>query len=228
MARRPLRIVAALATPRVLPGVGRPCQTKDGWIGGCCPIHRRNWTKVLSEIGRADVCGEQASVRQCYRAASARRRSLRDTGGGPYPRPRTSAEWLTRFKRLDIPSQRARASRSDLLEDPHLADVGFFTPNRPRHAGHAQRCGRPSASNICPWRLDLPPPLAGADHSRRAAPGWLQRGRHRPHHGQARTNLLPDSSRHPDSKGMKQRCAAVSAAARAGDWRPPMRCAMGS
>src|SRR5499426_3858433 len=40
---------------RVLSRGRRPYRTKDGWIG-VLPYTERNWTKVLHEIGRAEVC----------------------------------------------------------------------------------------------------------------------------------------------------------------------------
>lgn len=42
---------------------------------------------------------------------------------------KTTNEWLTIFKKVDIPAQRYN-TLDDLLEDPHLRDVNFFTKER--------------------------------------------------------------------------------------------------
>ena len=39
---------------RVISPSRRPYKTKDGWVG-VLPYTQRNWTKILHEIGRADV-----------------------------------------------------------------------------------------------------------------------------------------------------------------------------
>jgi crotonobetainyl-CoA:carnitine CoA-transferase CaiB-like acyl-CoA transferase len=123
------------------------------------PYTQRNWTKVLSEIGRADVC-EQAWFGNATER-SRRVDDLYDLLAAALP-SRTSAEWLARFKQLDIPSQPVRRP-SELLEDPHLADVGFFTPNF-AHETPVTRTLR-QAVNVehLPVEADLPPPLLGAD-----------------------------------------------------------------
>jgi crotonobetainyl-CoA:carnitine CoA-transferase CaiB-like acyl-CoA transferase len=143
---------------RVLSRGRRPYQTKDGWIG-VLPYTQRNWTKVLSEIGRADVCELPWFGNATER--SRRVDDLYDILAEALP-SRTSAEWLARFKQLDIPSQPVRTP-SDLLEDPHLADVGFFTPNF-AHDTPVTRTLR-QAVNVerLPVEADLPPPLLGAD-----------------------------------------------------------------
>jgi crotonobetainyl-CoA:carnitine CoA-transferase CaiB-like acyl-CoA transferase len=143
---------------RVLSRGRRPYQTKDGWIG-VLPYTQRNWTKVLSEIGRADVCELPWFGNATER--SRRVDDLYDILAAALP-SRTSAEWLARFKQLDIPSQPVRTPK-DLLQDPHLADVGFFTPNF-AHDAPVMRTLR-QAVNVerLPAQADLPPPLLGAD-----------------------------------------------------------------
>ena len=76
---------------------------------------------------------------------------------------RTTAEWLAIFERLDIPSQPVRLP-NDLLSDPHLADVGFFTPNfAQRHAGHAHAAPGHERGRHGEATPTSPPPLLGAD-----------------------------------------------------------------
>jgi crotonobetainyl-CoA:carnitine CoA-transferase CaiB-like acyl-CoA transferase len=143
---------------RVLSRGRRPYKTKDGWIG-VLPYTQRNWTKVLNEIGCAEVCDEAWFCDPTER--SRRVDDLYDMLATALP-ARTSAEWLARFKQLDIPSQPVRTP-SDLLTDPHLADVGFFAPNFDR-ATPVMRTLR-QAVNVehVPVEPDLPPPALGAD-----------------------------------------------------------------
>ena len=143
---------------RVLSPGRRPYKTKDGWVG-VLPYTERNWTKVLREIGRADVC-EQAWFRNATER-SRRVDDLYDILATALP-SRTSAEWLALFKELDIPSQPVRRP-GDLLKDAHLADVDFFKPNF-AHDTPVTRTLR-QAVNVegLPVEPDLPPPALGAD-----------------------------------------------------------------
>jgi crotonobetainyl-CoA:carnitine CoA-transferase CaiB-like acyl-CoA transferase len=143
---------------RVISPSRKPYKTKDGWVG-VLPYTQRNWTKVLAEIGRSDV----AETEWFNNATDRSRRvdELYDILAVALP-ARTTAEWLETFERLDIPSQPVRLP-TDLLDDPHLADVGFFEP---RFAGESpiKRTLR-QAMNVeaVPMAPDLPPPLLGAD-----------------------------------------------------------------
>jgi crotonobetainyl-CoA:carnitine CoA-transferase CaiB-like acyl-CoA transferase len=80
---------------------------------------------VLNEIGRPDV-----AELPWFRDATERSRrvdELYDILAEAMP-ARTTAEWLATFERLDIPHSPVR-SPQDLLDDPHLDDVGFFACN---------------------------------------------------------------------------------------------------
>ena len=143
---------------RVLSPGRRPYKTKDGWVG-VLPYTERNWTKVLCEIGRADVC-EQVWFRNATER-SRRVDDLYDILAAALP-TRTSAEWLALFKQLDIPSQPVRRP-AELLQDPHLADVDFFRPNF-AHATPVTRTLRQAVNvEALPVAPDLPPPALGAD-----------------------------------------------------------------
>jgi crotonobetainyl-CoA:carnitine CoA-transferase CaiB-like acyl-CoA transferase len=143
---------------RVLSRGRRPYKTKDGWIG-VLPYTQRNWIKVLNEIGRAEVC-EQPWFRDPTER-SRRVDDLYDMLATALP-ARTSAEWLGRFKQLDIPSQPVRLP-SDLLADPHLADVGFFAPNFAGATPVTRTLRQAVNVEHLPIEPDLPPPALGAD-----------------------------------------------------------------
>jgi crotonobetainyl-CoA:carnitine CoA-transferase CaiB-like acyl-CoA transferase len=143
---------------RVISPSRRPYKTKDGWVG-VLPYTERNWTKILAEIGRADVADldwfKDATKR------SARVDELYEILAGVLT-SRSTAEWLATFERLDIPSQPVRLP-NDLMHDPHLADVGFFATN---FAGPSPvRRTLRQAVNVenVETSPDLAPPLLGAD-----------------------------------------------------------------
>jgi crotonobetainyl-CoA:carnitine CoA-transferase CaiB-like acyl-CoA transferase len=108
--------------PRILSAHRRPHRTRDGWIA-VLPYTAAQWRRFLVEIGRSEICAEpwfaKASTRQeriddLYSIASA---ALAE---------RTTAEWMEILSHLDIPFSEVNRLE-DLLHDPHLADVDFFT-----------------------------------------------------------------------------------------------------
>ncbi len=143
---------------RVISPSRRPYKTKDGWVG-VLPYSERNWTKILAEIDRADVC--QFAWFKDPTQRSARVDELYEILAVAMP-ARTTADWLATFERLDIPSQPVRLP-NDLMADPHLNDVDFFKPNF-SHPTPIRRALRQAVTvdgvEVVP---DLPPPLLGAD-----------------------------------------------------------------
>ncbi|HEY1246847.1 MAG TPA: CoA transferase [Hyphomicrobiaceae bacterium] len=143
---------------RVISPSRKPYRTGDGWVG-VLPYSERNWTKVLTEIGRADVA-ELAWFKNPTER-SRRVDELYDILAEALP-ARTTAEWLATFERLDIPHSPVRAPQ-DLLGDAHLADVGFFACNFAA-ATPVQRTLRQAVTvEDAAAAPDLPPPPLGAD-----------------------------------------------------------------
>jgi crotonobetainyl-CoA:carnitine CoA-transferase CaiB-like acyl-CoA transferase len=143
---------------RVISPSRRPYKTRDGWVG-VLPYTERNWTKVLTEIGRTDVIQTE-----WFKNATERSRrvdELYDVLAAALP-ARTTAEWLAIFERLDIPSQPVRLP-ADLLKDPHLADVGFFTPNFAQATPVTRTLRQAMNVEALAGSPDIPPPLLGAD-----------------------------------------------------------------
>jgi crotonobetainyl-CoA:carnitine CoA-transferase CaiB-like acyl-CoA transferase len=143
---------------RVLSRGRRPYRTKDGWVG-VLPYSERNWTKILTEIGREDVV-----ALPWFKNATERSRridELYDIVAEAMP-ARTSAEWIATFERLDIPHSPLR-SPQDLLDDDHLNDVGFFACNFAAETPVRRTLRQPVNVEGVPRAPDLPPPLLGAD-----------------------------------------------------------------
>jgi crotonobetainyl-CoA:carnitine CoA-transferase CaiB-like acyl-CoA transferase len=143
---------------RVLSPGRKPYRTKDGWVG-VLPYSERNWSKILTEIGRQDVI-----ALSWFKNATERSRrvdELYEILAEAMP-ARTTAEWLATFERLDIPHSPVRAPQ-DLLGDAHLADVGFFACNFAAETP-VQRTLRQAVNVEDPATApDLPPPPLGAD-----------------------------------------------------------------
>jgi crotonobetainyl-CoA:carnitine CoA-transferase CaiB-like acyl-CoA transferase len=143
---------------RVLSPGRRPYRTKDGWVG-VLPYTERNWRKILVEIGRPEVAELDWFTNPTAR--SRRVDELYEILASALS-TRTSAEWIATFERLDVPHSPVHTPQ-DLLADPHLNDVGFFTCN---FAGDTpvKRTLR-QAVNVEDVETvpDLPPPPLGTD-----------------------------------------------------------------
>lgn len=108
--------------PRILSEHRRPHRTRDGWIA-VLPYTAEQWRRFLIEIGRPEICQEpwfidaptrQSRIGELYSIVST---SLAT---------RTTAEWIETLSRLDVPCSEVNRLE-DLLHDPHLADVDFFS-----------------------------------------------------------------------------------------------------
>jgi len=136
----------------------RPYQTKDGWLG-VLPYTAAHWAKVLAEIGKPDVVETS-----WFRDPTERSRNFDKLYGylAEALPSRTTAEWLETFSRLDVPHAPVR-SATDLLNDPHLAAVNFFTPNFASETPIVRTLRQPVDFDGLKQSPDLPPPLLGAD-----------------------------------------------------------------
>ncbi len=117
---------------RVLSPDRRPYRTRDGWIA-VLPYTGEQWRRFLLEAGAPDVLaqpwfdqarGRHAHIDYLY-SVVASVLPLRDSAG-----------WLEALARLDIPCSQINRLE-DLLDDPHLRDVGFLR-RRERLSGEYQ------------------------------------------------------------------------------------------
>ena len=106
---------------RMLAPDRRPYETKDGYV--CALIYNdKQWKAFFEVIGQpqkfvTDEYSSQAARSQHYSAAYAM--------VAEEMRKRTTAEWIGALEAADIPVQ-AMNSVDDLLDDPHLAAIGYF------------------------------------------------------------------------------------------------------
>jgi crotonobetainyl-CoA:carnitine CoA-transferase CaiB-like acyl-CoA transferase len=107
---------------RLLSRHRRPYRTRDGHIG-VLPFDDRAWRKLFRMAGRehqlptAPISDRTADFDSLYGM-------LADIIA-----EKTSAEWLALLREADIPAMPMN-SLDDLVDDPHLADVGFFQSRR--------------------------------------------------------------------------------------------------
>jgi crotonobetainyl-CoA:carnitine CoA-transferase CaiB-like acyl-CoA transferase len=146
---------------RMLARDRRPLQTKDGWLGAL-PYTAAHWSKFFAEIGRAHLSKEAWFTNATERSRNFEK--LYGTLAEVLP-SRTTAEWIVIFKRLDIPHSVINTP-SDLLRDPHLSAVDFFTPNYASESPVKRTLRQPISFGDLEKSPDLPPPILGADTDR--------------------------------------------------------------
>ena len=143
---------------RMLARDRKPFRTKDGWLG-VLPYTAAHWIKFFAEIGRAHLSEEAWFTDATERSRNFEK--LYSTLAEVMP-SKTTAEWIGVFERLDIPHSVIN-SPTDLLVDPHLAAVDFFTPNFAGATPVKRTLRQPISFDDLAKTPDLPPPLLGAD-----------------------------------------------------------------
>lgn len=111
----------AMGDPRLIDPQSRPLPTKDGYICVSANTDQQAFA-VFDAIGRPEL---KTDPRLCNVAARFKNTAdyfaIRAAG----LKQKTTAEWIEIFDRLDVPAMPFH-TLDDLLEDPHLKDVGFF------------------------------------------------------------------------------------------------------
>ena len=136
----------------------KPFRTKDGWLG-VLPYTPLHWAKVLPELGRPDVIEQAWFKNPIERSRNFSKLYALLVEALPQ---RTTAEWVAMLTRLDIPHA-VVASPNDLLSDPHLLAVDFFTPNFASETPVVRTLRQAVGFSALEHISDLPPPRLGAD-----------------------------------------------------------------
>jgi crotonobetainyl-CoA:carnitine CoA-transferase CaiB-like acyl-CoA transferase len=151
--------------PRVLSPYRRPHRTRDGWIA-VLPYTAEQWRRFLVEVGQSAICEEiwfadalerQARLDYLYTVVSTAL-TARDT-----------SEWIETLSRLDIPCSEVNRLE-DLLEDPHLADIGFFDVDASYPAEIKRNLPQPVLFGGVGALPDRPPPTL-SEHTREVLRG---------------------------------------------------------
>ncbi len=107
--------------PRLIDPLAKPTPTRDGWICISATTNAQVFA-FFEAIGRPElktdprfssVPARFANVKEFFQVRMAAMQA------------KTTAEWLEIFDRADVPAMPYH-SLDSLLEDPHLADIGFF------------------------------------------------------------------------------------------------------
>ena len=106
---------------RMLTPYRRPYATKDGYV--CALIYNdKHWKSFFALIGRDDMLADAR-----FAAPEGRSQNYDAVYGfvADEMHKRTTGEWLAALEAADIPVQRMN-SLEDILNDPHLAAIGYF------------------------------------------------------------------------------------------------------
>ncbi len=134
--------------PRTLSPHRRPYETKDGFVA-VLPYNDGQWRRFFEAVGKsriletdprfADIASRTANIDSLYEMI------------GEELKHRTTAEWLELLERNDIPCIRPHTLET-LMEDPHLADAGFFRWEDHPSEGRIRTMREPST-----WSETTPP-----------------------------------------------------------------------
>jgi len=124
---------------RMLARERRPHETKDGYV--CVLIYNdKQWRAFFALIGRPDLLSDPRFATQ-----EARSRDFE----GAYAlvaaemAKRSTDEWIAALEGADIPVQRMN-SLADIVNDPHLAAIGYFRSTEHPTEGHIRTMAVPS------------------------------------------------------------------------------------
>ncbi len=108
--------------PRTLSPTRRPYATQDGFLA-VLPYNDGQWRRFFQAVGKghlldsdprfADIAARTANIDSLYEMI------------GEELKARTTDAWIELLQQNDIPCMRPHTLES-LMEDPHLADAGFF------------------------------------------------------------------------------------------------------
>ncbi len=144
---------------RLLAAHRGPYRTQDGYLCVVCYTDE-HWQRFFDLIGRGDLEADpryRGAQRSAHQGELNRLMSVALAGA-------TTAEWLERFARADIPATPMR-TLEDLVGDEHLAATGFYSMADHPSEGRIRVVGMPTSWSLTPPDLATPAPRLG-EHSR--------------------------------------------------------------
>ena len=133
---------------RLLNPFRRPFQTTDGYIG-VVPYTDGQWRRFFEIIGAPELARDER-----YRTQAARSRHF----GQLYEiidvalKQKSTTEWIALLKDADIPFAPVNAL-DDLLDDPHLAAIGFWRKLEHPTEGALIQAGLPISFSLTPMEV---------------------------------------------------------------------------
>ena len=146
----------AMGYERVLSPNRKPYATKDGHIG-LLPYTTAQWQRFFAAAGE-DALARDARVTDP--ATRSRNINFLYAELARIVATRTTAEWVEALKDADIPMTPVRTPE-DLLDDPHLAAVGFFRQVTHPSEGEVRTIGIPVTFSRTPGNIRSLPPKLG-------------------------------------------------------------------
>ena len=148
--------------PRAVAPNRKPYRTKDGQIAALI-YNDKQWSAFIEAV-RPPWAGEQyATLKQRAQQIDAVYALLAGT-----MRERTTEEWLTLFRKLDIPAAPLRTPQ-ELFDNPHLNAVGLFETIDTPH-GRMRLPGVPTWFSRTPGHIAGPAPELG-EHTQEVLDG---------------------------------------------------------
>jgi crotonobetainyl-CoA:carnitine CoA-transferase CaiB-like acyl-CoA transferase len=124
---------------RMLAKERRPYQTKDGYV--CVLVYNdKQWRAFFDLIGRPELLADAR-----YATPTARSRNFDDSNRlvAEAMQTRSTDEWIAALEAADIPVQRMN-SLQDIMDDPHLAAIGYFSTREHPSEGRIKSMAVPS------------------------------------------------------------------------------------
>lgn len=143
--------------PRATSASRRPYKTSDGHIGVMI-YNDKHWRAFFHAIGDPEW-----STDPMFQSMRSRTENIGVVLAkvAEVLEQRSTAEWLALFRDAEIPAM-AIASLTDLLDDPHLVETGFWQV-RETEAGTLRYPGIPTRFSETPGEIGDPGPALGAD-----------------------------------------------------------------
>jgi crotonobetainyl-CoA:carnitine CoA-transferase CaiB-like acyl-CoA transferase len=137
----------------------RPYRTLDGYIA-ILPYLDTHWQTFCRESGRHDLLDDPR-----FATLAARTRNIDATyeETARTMATRSTQEWLDLFENTNVPVNRV-SSLDDLIDDPHLSDVGFWQQADHPTEGSLRMTAFPALFSATPAENRLPAPRLG-EHS---------------------------------------------------------------
>jgi crotonobetainyl-CoA:carnitine CoA-transferase CaiB-like acyl-CoA transferase len=135
----------------------RPYKTSDGYIGVMI-YNDKHWRSFFAELG--DPEWTQDSIFSTMRSRTQNIELVLSKLAKVFEE-RTTAEWLSLFRKAEVPAM-VLATTTDLLHDPHLEATGFWV-ERESQFGRLRFPGIPTRFSETPGAIGDAGPALGAD-----------------------------------------------------------------
>lgn len=150
----------------------KPYPTKDGFIG-LVPYNDQQWEKFFELGGKTGVFDDPR-----FSTYSERTKNITELYGliEEIAATKTTDEWLELLDKHNIPAMRYNRI-GDVLNDPHLQQVGFWTEREGEKIGKYRSIKHPVLYSESPANIFADPPTLGADNDEiRSAMGLSKKG----------------------------------------------------